>query len=75
MLASLTGFESRGDIGIIGTTNHTRYLGQLVISQPRIILTDSLKFRFPNDDEENKYLKIHTKNMALDEEASWIVAV
>ena len=54
LLAELDGFESRGDIGIIGATNRPDRF---------------IEVPLPNDEGRKEILKIHTEKMALDEEA------
>ena len=67
LLAELDGFESRGDIGIIGATNRPDILDPALLRPGRF--DRFIEVPLPNDDGRKQILKIHTKNMALDEEA------
>ena len=67
LLAELDGFESRGDIGIIGAANRPDILDPALLRPGRF--DRFIEVPLPNDDGRKQILKIHTKNMALDEEA------
>ena len=67
LLAELDGFESRGDIGIIGATNRPDILDPALLSPGRVDRV--IEVPLPNDEGRKEILKIHTEKMALDEEA------
>ena len=70
LLAELDGFESRGDIGIIGATNRPDILDPALLRPGRF--DRFIEVPLPNEDGRDgrkQILKIHTKRMALDEEA------
>ena len=67
LLAELDGFESRGDIGIIGATNRPDILDPALLRPGRF--DRFIEVPLPNEDGRKQILKIHTKRMALDEEA------
>ena len=66
LLAELDGFESRGDIGIIGATNRPDILDPALLRPGRF--DRFIEVPLPNVDGRREILKIHTKNMSLDEE-------
>ena len=65
LLAELDGFESRGDIGIIGATNRPDILDLLRPGR----FDRFIEVPLPNIDGRKEILKIHTKNMSFEEEA------
>ena len=67
LLAELDGFESRGDIGIIGATNRPDILDPALLRPGRF--DRFIEVPLPNDEGRKEILKIHTEKMALDEEA------
>ena len=67
LLAELDGFESRGDIGIIGATNRPDILDPALLRPGRF--DRFIEVPLPNEEGRKEILKIHTKRMALDEEA------
>lgn len=67
LLAELDGFESRGDIGIIGATNRPDILDPALLRPGRF--DRFIEVPLPNDEGRKEILKIHTKNMSLDKEA------
>ena len=67
LLAELDGFESRGDIGIIGATNRPDILDPALLRPGRF--DRFIEVPLPNVDGRKEILKIHTKNMSLDDEA------
>ena len=67
LLAELDGFESRGDIGIIGATNRPDILDPALLRPGRF--DRFIEVPLPNIDGRREILKIHTKNMSFDEEA------
>ena len=67
LLAELDGFESRGDIGIIGATNRPDILDPALLRPGRF--DRFIEVPLPNIDGRKEILKIHTRNMSLDEEA------
>ncbi|MBR3156587.1 MAG: proteasome-activating nucleotidase [Methanobrevibacter sp.] len=67
LLAELDGFESRGDIGIIGATNRPDILDPALLRPGRF--DRFIEVPLPNEEGRREILKIHTKNMSFDEEA------
>ena len=67
LLAELDGFESRGDIGIIGATNRPDILDPALLRPGRF--DRFIEVPLPNIDGRKEILKIHTKNMSFEEEA------
>lgn len=67
LLAELDGFESRGDIGIIGATNRPDILDPALLRPGRF--DRFIEVPLPNEDGRKEILKIHTKGMSLAEEA------
>ena len=67
LLAELDGFESRGDIGIIGATNRPDILDPVLLRPGRF--DRFIEVPLPNLEGRREILKIHTKNMSFDEEA------
>ena len=67
LLAELDGFESRGDIGIIGATNRPDILDPALLRPGRF--DRFIEVPLPNDEGRKEILKIHTKNMSFEEEA------
>lgn len=67
LLAELDGFESRGDIGIIGATNRPDILDPALLRPGRF--DRFIEVPQPNEEGRKQILKIHTSRMALAEEA------
>lgn len=67
LLAELDGFESRGDIGIIGATNRPDILDPALLRPGRF--DRFIEVPAPNEEGRKEILKIHTAKMALSEEA------
>ena len=67
LLAELDGFESRGDIGIIGATNRPDILDPALLRPGRF--DRFIEVPLPNIDGRREILKIHTRNMSFEEEA------
>ena len=67
LLAELDGFESRGDIGIVAATNRPDILDPALLRPGRF--DRFIEVPLPNEDGRREILKIHTKNMALADEA------
>ena len=65
LLAELDGFESRGDIGIIGATNRPDILDEALLRPGRFDRT--IEVPNPNKISREKILNIHTSRMKLDE--------
>ena len=65
LLAELDGFESRGDVGIIGATNRPDILDEALLRPGRFDRT----IEVPNPVKESRarILKIHTSKMKIDE--------
>jgi len=67
LLAELDGFESRGDIGIVAATNRPDILDPALLRPGRF--DRFIEVPLPNEEGRKEILKIHTKNMALADEA------
>lgn len=67
LLAELDGFESRGDIGIIGATNRPDILDPALLRPGRF--DRFIEVPLPGDEGRKEILKIHTKGMSLSEDA------
>ena len=67
LLAELDGFESRGDICIIGATNRPDILDPALLRPGRF--DRFIEVPLPNIDGRREILKIHTRNMSFEEEA------
>ncbi|MBZ9571291.1 proteasome-activating nucleotidase [Methanobrevibacter sp. TMH8] len=67
LLAELDGFESRGDIGIVGATNRPDILDPALLRPGRF--DRFIEVPIPNEDGRKEILKIHTSKMSLSEEA------
>ena len=67
LLAELDGFESRGDIGIVGATNRPDILDPALLRPGRF--DRFIEVPLPNEDGRKEILKIHTSKMSLSEEA------
>ena len=65
LLAKLDGFESRGDVGIIGATNRPDILDDALLRPGRF--DRSIEVPNPNKQSRYKILKIHTERMKLDD--------
>ncbi len=66
LLAELDGFESRGDIGIIGATNRADILDPALLRPGRF--DRFIEVPAPNEEGRREILKIHTKKMSLSED-------
>ena len=67
LLAELDGFESRGDIGIIGATNRPDILDPALLRPGRF--DRFIEVPAPDEEGRKAILRIHTSKMALSEEA------
>ena len=67
LLAELDGFESRGDIGIIGATNRPDILDPALLRPGRF--DRFIEVPEPNEEGRREILSIHTSKMNLDKEA------
>jgi len=67
LLAELDGFESRGDVGIVGATNRPDILDPALLRPGRF--DRFIEVPLPNEDGRKEILRIHTAKMALSEEA------
>ena len=65
LLAELDGFESRGDIGIVGATNRPDILDEALLRPGRFDRT--IEVPNPVKESREKILKIHTSRMKLAE--------
>lgn len=66
LLAELDGFESRGDIGIIGATNRPDILDEALLRPGRFDRT--IEVPNPVKQSRQKILEIHTAKMKIDED-------
>lgn len=65
LLAELDGFESRGDVGIIGATNRPDILDEALLRPGRFDRT--IEVPNPVKESRQKILEIHTGKMKIDE--------
>ena len=65
LLAELDGFESRGDVGIVGATNRPDILDEALLRPGRFDRT--IEVPNPVKESREKILKIHTSRMKLAE--------
>ena len=65
LLAELDGFESRGDIGIIGATNRPDILDEALLRPGRFDRT--IEVPNPVKESRHKILEIHTAKMKIDD--------
>ena len=68
LLAELDGFESRGDIGIIGATNRPDILDPALLRPGRF--DRFIEVPAPNEDGRREIFKIHTKRMNISPDVS-----
>ena len=66
LLAELDGFESRGDVGIIGATNRPDILDEALLRPGRFDRT--IEVPNPVKESRQKILEIHTAKMKIDED-------
>lgn len=66
LLAELDGFESRGDIGIIGATNRPDILDEALLRPGRFDRT--IEVPNPVKESRQRILEIHTEKMKIDED-------
>ncbi|MDO5859311.1 proteasome-activating nucleotidase [Methanobrevibacter sp.] len=66
LLAELDGFDSRGDVGIIGATNRPDILDEALLRPGRFDRT--IEVPNPVKESRQKILEIHTSKMKIDEE-------
>ena len=66
LLAEMDGFEGRGDVGIVAATNRPDILDPALLRPGRF--DRFIEVHIPNEDGRMEILKIHTKNMTLNEE-------
>jgi proteasome regulatory subunit len=66
LLAEMDGFEARGDVGIVAATNRPDILDPALLRPGRF--DRFIEVPIPNEDGRMEILKIHTRNMSLDEE-------
>jgi len=66
LLAEMDGFEARGDVGIVAATNRPDILDPALLRPGRF--DRFIEVPIPNEDGRMEILKIHTKNMSLEEE-------
>ncbi|WP_296805771.1 proteasome-activating nucleotidase [uncultured Methanobrevibacter sp.] len=64
LLAELDGFESRGDVGIIGATNRPDILDEVLLRPGRFDRT--IEVPNPSNESRQKILEIHTEKMKID---------
>jgi len=66
LLAEMDGFEGRGDVGIVAATNRPDILDPALLRPGRF--DRFIEVPIPNEEGRMEILKIHSKNMSLDEE-------
>jgi proteasome regulatory subunit len=66
LLAEMDGFEGRGDVGIVAATNRPDILDPALLRPGRF--DRFIEVPIPNEDGRHEILKIHTRNMSLDED-------
>lgn len=66
LLAEMDGFESRGNVGIIAATNRPDILDPALVRPGRF--DRIIEVPVPDDDGKLEILKIHTKDMSLDDD-------
>lgn len=66
LLAELDGFESRGDVGIIGATNRPDILDEALLRPGRFDRT--IEVPNPIKESRQRILEIHTEKMKIDED-------
>jgi proteasome regulatory subunit len=66
LLAEMDGFEGRGDVGIVAATNRPDILDPALLRPGRF--DRFIEVPIPNEDGRNEILKIHTRNMSLEED-------
>lgn len=66
LLAELDGFDSRGDIGIIGATNRPDILDEALLRPGRFDRT--IEVPNPVKESRQRILEIHTSKMKIDED-------
>ena len=66
LLAEMDGFEGRGDVGIVAATNRPDILDPALLRPGRF--DRFIEVPIPNEDGRMEILKIHTKNMSLDDD-------
>lgn len=66
LLAEMDGFEGRGNVGIVAATNRPDILDPALLRPGRF--DRFIEVSIPNEDGRKEILKIHTKNMTLDED-------
>ena len=71
LLAELDGFESRGDVGIIGATNRPDILDEALLRPGRFDRT--IEVPNPVKESRQKILEIHTAKMKIDDDIDFDV--
>jgi len=66
LLAEMDGFEGRGDVGIVAATNRPDILDPALLRPGRF--DRFIEVPIPNEDGRMEILKIHTRNMSLEED-------
>jgi len=66
LLAEMDGFEARGDVGIVAATNRPDILDPALLRPGRF--DRFIEVPVPNEDGRREILKIHTKNMVMEED-------
>ena len=69
LLAELDGFDSRGDVGIIGATNRPDILDEALLRPGRF--DRIIEVPLPNKENRSKILKIHTRKMKLEDKLNF----
>jgi proteasome regulatory subunit len=66
LLAEMDGFEARGDVGIVAATNRPDILDPALLRPGRF--DRFIEVPVPNEDGRREIIKIHTKNMVMEED-------
>ncbi|MEN6329001.1 MAG: proteasome-activating nucleotidase [Methanobacteriaceae archaeon] len=66
LLAEMDGFESRGDVGIVAATNRPDILDPALLRPGRF--DRFIEVPVPNEDGRREILRIHTKNMTMEDD-------
>ncbi len=66
LLAEMDGFEARGDVGIVAATNRPDILDPALLRPGRF--DRFIEVPVPNEDGRREILKIHAKNMTMEED-------
>ena len=66
LLSELDGFETRGQVAVLGATNRPDILDPALLRPGRF--DRIIDFPLPDEDSRNEIFKIHTRGMSIDED-------